>query len=137
MKRLWAPIIILSSLFFIMGMGGLGGTAAEKIPKPGKNFQVRVVDRDGVQTLLVQFSQDGKVFLAGKRGEGLVAIPFENISAVEFQGRPGPEIPAKVSLKDQKSTEIMVDKQSKFYGQADFGTFQIEAKDLKSLSFQP
>jgi len=29
-----------------------------------------------------------------------------------------------------------VDKRSKFYGKAEFGTFQIEIKDLKSIRFQ-
>jgi hypothetical protein len=30
-----------------------------------------------------------------------------------------------------------VDKKAKFYGKADFGTFQIEGKDLKTVIFLP
>jgi hypothetical protein len=40
-------------------------------------------------------------------------------------------------LRNQEKVEIKVDKNLKFYGKADFGTFQIETKDLKSISFQP
>jgi hypothetical protein len=136
MKKILAPAAILFSLIFLMGMGGLGGTPVEKIPTPDKNFHARIVDRDGVQTSLSQFSHDGKTFLSGKRGEGLVAVPFEKISQVQFRTE-GKSAVAKVSLRDEHSVEIMVEKQTKFYGQAEFGTFQIEAKDLKSLSFQP
>ncbi len=136
MKKILAPAMILFSLIFLLGMGGLGGTPVEKVPTPDKDFHARVVDRDGVQTSLSEFSQDGKTFLAGKRGEGLVAVPFDKISQVQFRTE-GNLVAAKVSLRDQHSVEIMVEKQSRFYGKTDFGTFQIETKDLKSISFQP
>ncbi len=135
MKKILAPVAILFSLFFLMGMGGLGGTPVEKVPTPDKDFHARVVDRDGIQTALFQFSQEGKTFLSGKRGEGVVAIPFDKISQVQFRAE-GKTAVAKVSLRDQNSIEIAVDGQSKFYGKADFGTFQIETKDLRSITFQ-
>jgi hypothetical protein len=137
MKKYLAPLAIFSSVLFIMGMGDLGGAAsADKIPVPAKNFNTLVVDREGIQTTLSQFSFDGKVFLGGKRGGATIAIPFEKISQVELQGQEGSEVLAKVTLLDQKSIEVKVDKRSKFYGKAEFGTFQIEIKDLKSIRFQ-
>jgi hypothetical protein len=136
MKKMLAPVAILFSLFFLMGMGGFGGAPVEKVPTPDKDFHARIVDRDSVQTSLAQFSHEGKTFLSGKRGEGLVAIPFDKISQVQFRAE-GNSAVAKVSLREQHSVEIMVEKQSKFFGRAEFGTFQIEAKDLRSISFQP
>jgi hypothetical protein len=137
MKKYLAPVAIFSSVLFIMGMGELGGAApADKIPAPEKNFNTLVVDRGGIQTALSQFSFDGKVFLRGKRGSATIAIPFERISQVEIQGQEGSEVLAEVTLLDQKSIEVKVDKRSKFYGKAEFGTFQIEIKDLKSIRFQ-
>jgi len=137
MKKYIASMIIFSSLVFLMGMGELGGTApVDKIPAPEKNFTASVVDRQGVQTTLSQFSQEGKVYLAAKRGSATISIPFGKISHVQLQNQEGSEISAKVSLRDQqKSIEVRLDKRSKFYGQAEFGTFQIESKDLKSISF--
>ncbi|MBI5969253.1 MAG: hypothetical protein HY882_15515, partial [Deltaproteobacteria bacterium] len=64
MKKHLASMIIFSSLLFLMGMGELGGTAPlDKIPAPEKNFTASVVDRQGIQTTLAQFSQEGKVYL--------------------------------------------------------------------------
>ena len=140
MKRCFAVTALLSSLLFLMGMGGLGGQApVEKVPVPEKNFNARIVDREGVQTSLSQVNFEGKVFLVGKRGDATVTIPFEKISSLDITvtGQQGNEVLYVVSLRGKEKTEIKVDKISKFYGKADFGTFQIESKDLKSISFQP
>ncbi len=138
MKRYLALILILGSGLFLMAMGDFGGTAApSKIPSPEKNFNARVMDRQDIQTSLTQFSHDGKVYLAGKLGNATVTIPFEKISQIQFVAAQGKDPAAKVVLKDQKQIEILMDRRSNFYGQADFGTFHIEAKDLKSIRFQP
>jgi len=138
MKKCFAVTAVLSSLLFLMGMGGLGGQApVEKVPVPEKNFNARIVDREGVQTSLSQVSFEGKVFLVGKRGDATVTIPFEKISSLDITGQQGNEVLSVVSLRGKEKIEIKVDKISKFYGKADFGTFQIESKDLKSISFQP
>ncbi len=138
MKRFLASMALFSSFLFLMGMGELGGSApANKIPSPEKNFAVKATDREGIQTSLSQFSQEGKIFLAGKRGSATVAIPFEKISQIQFQAAEGNEIPAKLTLRNQESLDLKVDKRSKFYGKADFGTFQIDAKDLKAVNFLP
>ncbi len=137
MKKILTPVIMVVSVCFLLGMGGMGGIPVDKVPTPDKNFRARIVDRDGVQTSLFEFSQDGKTFFNGKRGEGIAAVPFEKVTQVQFQTGNKNAVLAKISLRDQQSVEIMVEKQSKFYGKADFGTFQIEAKDLKSISFLP
>jgi hypothetical protein len=66
-----------------------------------------------------------------------VTIPFEKISQVEIKGQEGNEVLVVVALQKQEKIEVKIEKSSKFYGKADFGTFQIESKDLKSISFQP
>jgi len=138
MKRFLAPMALLSSFLLLMGMGEMGGSAPlNKIPLPEKNFAVKVTDREGIQTSLSQFSQEGKVFLAGKRGSGAVAVPFEKISRIEFETAEGNEVPAKLTLRTRDGLDLKVDKRSKFYGKAEFGTFQIDAKDLKTIHFLP
>jgi hypothetical protein len=130
--------IIIFSLIFIMGMGDLGGTAAvNQIPSPEKNFFAQVVDREGIETSLSQFSQDGKIFVTGKRGSATVAIPFDKISWIQFQNPEKGDVPVRLLLKDQSAIEIRLEKRSKFYGQAQFGTFQIEIKDVNSIRFHP
>lgn len=138
MKRFLAPILVFSTFLFLMGMGELGGSApAGKVPSPEKNFPVRVTDREGIQTSLSQFSQEGKVFLMGKRGSAAVTIPFEKISQIQLQSAEGNDVWAKVSLRGAESLNLKLDKRAKFFGKADFGTFQIEIKDLKSIDFLP
>jgi len=138
MRKTLASAIIFSSLLFLMGMGELGGSApADKIPVPEKNFSARVLDRQGIQTSLSEFSFGGKVFLVGKRGSATITIPFEKISRLDLDGQDGNEVLAAVTLRDQNRIELKVDKRSKFFGKAEFGTFQIEMKDLKSINFQP
>ncbi len=123
---------------FLMGMGELGGTAPlEKIPIPAKDFKVEIVDQQGVKTNLSKFSQEGKVVLAGKRGQAQIAIPFEIISKAEFLKLEGQEVILKVSLREFKSYEIKIEKKSKFFGQADFGPLRIDAQDLKAINFLP
>jgi hypothetical protein len=138
MKKCFAVTAVLSSLLFLMGMGGLGGSApVDKVPVPEKNFNARTVDREGVQTSLSQVSFEGKIFLVGKRGDATVTIPFEKISHLDITGQQGNEVLSVVSLRNKEKIEVKVEKSSKFFGKADFGTFQIESKDLKSISFQP
>ncbi len=136
MKRFFAPVVLLTTFLLLMGMGELGSPAG-KVPTPEKNFRVRVTDREGVQTSLTEFSAEGKVFLAGKRGDATVTIPFEKISQVQFEPQEGNRLDAKVSLRGQETVTINLDKQTKFYAKTDFGTFQISAKDVKSLAFLP
>ena len=114
-----------------------GAVPADKTPTPEKNFAVRVNDREGIQTSLNQFSQEGKVSLAGKRGSATVSIPFEKISQFQIQSVEGSDVQAKVSLRTQESLDIKIEKKAKFYGKADFGSFQIEVKDLKAVNFLP
>ena len=122
MKRFLAPMVVLISILFIMGMGEMGGA---------------VTDREGVQTSLNQFSLEGKVYLAGKRGSATVSIPFEKISQLQIQSVEGNDVQAKVSLRTRESVDIKMEKKAKFYGKADFGSFQVEVKDLKAVNFLP
>ena len=88
-----------------------------------------------MQTTLQSFSFEGKIFLAGKHGSASIAVPFDKISEIQFQGQEGSEIVARVILRDQKTVPIKVEKRSKFFGKTDFGTYQVDAKDLKSIRF--
>ncbi len=136
MKKYMAPAILLACFFFLLGMGELGGSAPiDKIPAPEKNFSAAVLDREGVQTTLQSFSFEGKIFLAGKHGSASIAVPFEKIAEIQFQGQEGSETSFRVVLRDQKNIPIKVDKRSKFFGKTDFGTYQVEAKDLKTIRF--
>lgn len=127
-----------ATCLLLMGMGEMGGTAPlEKIPIPAKDFKVEIIDQIGVKTNLTKFSQEGKVVLSGMRGQAQIAIPFENISKIEFIKLEGQEVILKVSLREPKSYEIKIEKKSKFFGQADFGPLRIAGQDIKMINFLP
>jgi hypothetical protein len=137
MKKYAVPATLLACFFFLLGMGDLGGGPApiDKIPTPEKNFSAAVLDREGVQTTLQSFSFEGKIFVSGKHGSASIAVPFDKISEIQFQGQEGSEMGARIILRDQKTVPIKVEKRSKFFGKTDFGTYQVEVKDLKSIRF--
>ena len=137
MKKYIVPVIILCCFFFLLGMGDLGGgpTPIDKIPTPEKNYSAGVIDRVGVQTNLQSFSSEGKIFLSGNYGSASITIPFEKIGEIQFQGAEGNEMGVIVLLRDQKTIQVKIDKRAKFFGKTEFGTYQIEAKDLKSIRF--
>ena len=127
----------ISCSLFLLGMGEMSGGPApiDKIPVPEKNYSAGVLDRQGVQTNLQSFSFEGKGYLAAKHGNASVAIPFEKINEIQFQGPEGDQIGAKVILRDQKTIWIKIERRAKFYGKTDFGTYQIEAQHLKLIRF--
>lgn len=135
MKKYLASAVVLAGFFFFLGMGemGRGPAPLDRVPTPEKNISAAVIDRGGMQSTLQSFSFEGKIFLAGKHGRASVAIPFEKIAEIEVQGQEGSETIVRVLLRDQKTVQIKMDKRSKFFGKTDYGTYQIEAQDLKTI----
>lgn len=137
MKKGLYLIAFLTGFLLITGMGGLGGlggTPTGKIPTPEKDFSATLIDKQDVVTKCKQVSRDGDVFFLGKKGRGTVTIPFEKVKTAEFQNGKGSVI-AVLKLIDGQTIEIEMDKSQKFYGNVNFGTFQIEVNDLKKVTF--
>jgi len=130
--RLW-----IWALFFLFPAGALamgfpGGEAPGSIPKPARNFAFTLVDLQGVETRLREFTIEGSLYLSGQHGKGTVTIPFERIRVVRLQAE-GPELQAEVQLTDGTTATIAVDGRKKCYGRVDYGYFQIELRDLQKL----
>jgi hypothetical protein len=117
-------------------MGGLGGTPVNKIPTPERDFSATLIDKQDVVTKCKQVSREGDVFFLGKKGRGTVTIPFEKIKITEFESKKG-VVTAVIKLIDGQTIEIEMDKSQRFYGMANFGTFEIEVSDLKKVIFIP
>jgi len=134
MKKLLHLTGLLLGCFLIAGMGGLGGTPANRVPTPEKDFSATFTDKQDVETVCTQISREGEVFLLGKKGEGIVTVSFEKIRAVKFKDG-GDTVTAMIELTDGKTIEIEVDKRQRFFGKVDFGTFKIEVNSLKTVTF--
>ncbi|MEW6615209.1 MAG: hypothetical protein AB1401_07080 [Thermodesulfobacteriota bacterium] len=136
MKKGLYVIAFLTGFLLLTGMGGLGGTPVNKIPTPERDFSATLIDKQDVVTKCKQVSREGDVFFLGKKGRGTVTIPFEKIKITEFESRKG-VVTAVIKLIDGQTIEIEMDKSQRFYGMANFGTFEIEVSDLKKVIFIP
>jgi hypothetical protein len=113
-------------------MGVLGGGAPGAIPKPAQNFAFTLVDLQGVETQLREFSIDGSLYLSGHHGKGTVSIPFDRIRVVRLQAE-GEELQAQVELTDGTTVTVAVDGRKVCYGRTNYGYFQIELRDLQKM----
>ncbi|MGE5311565.1 MAG: hypothetical protein ACM3MN_07465 [Nitrospirota bacterium] len=113
-------------------MGFPGGEAPGSIPKPARNFFFTLVDLQGVETPLREFTIEGSLYLSGRHGKGTVTIPFERIRVVRFQAE-GQELQAQVELTDGTTARVAVDGRKRCYGRMTYGYFQIELRDLQKM----
>jgi len=136
MKKGLYLVSMLILFVFLLGMGGPGGEPANKTPTPEEDFSATFIDNQDVVSETTQVSRDGKVFLLGKKGMGTVTVPFRKIKVAKFKTEKGTVI-AVIELTNGKTVEIEMDKSQKFYGNVEFGTFQIEVANLKKVIFNP
>ena len=127
-------ILVFFSWLLLTGMGELTGEPENSIPTPDKNFDATFIDNQDVAVKCTQVSMDGEIFIWGKKGRGTVTISFEKIKAIEFIG--GDKfVTAEVEFRDGNKEKIQVENDKEFFGNLEFGTFQIEARDLKKIVF--
>lgn len=133
MKRAIGFVFLLLAIPALLGMGSLQGPATpEKIPIPAKKFIAVYVDQTDVITECSDASIDGATFLEGKKGEGTYTISFNNIDQVSFRVN-AEQLIGIVKLRDGGTSELILNKTQKAYGQTKYGTFQIKMADLKKL----
>ena len=135
MRGAVTAMLVLITAVMLMGMGNLGGAPEGTVPKTDENIKVLVVDRAGVSTELSQFSLDGKVFLAGRRGEGEVNVLFHNLKEVSFGAVSGEDVAADLLLKSGSRQQLRVNKGVIFYGDTGYGAFHIAAHDISRIVF--
>ncbi len=134
MKR---KVLFLLSLLFllplILAMGALQTPSVNKIPVPAKKFSATFVDQVDVVTDCREVSIEGETFLDGRRGEGINAIPFENIAEISFLVRKGGELIGMVKLRDGSTLQLALNNKQTAYGRTKYGVFQIKLSELKKM----
>lgn len=134
MKR--ATLLILLISFWIT-LTAMGKPPEGNIPKPETNFSATVIDDQDISTKCQHVSWEGKTFLAGWRGKGIVTIPFEKVKRVVLIGnvRDGKK-DSQVTLKNGEVVAVTFNAESRLYGMTSFGSYMITVRNLKEIIFE-
>ncbi len=134
MKKGLLSIFIMAGWIFLTGMGQ---PPQSEIPKPEMKFNATVIDDQGISTRLQEVSWEGKVYLMGTRGKGIVTIPFEKIRKVVFIGEAkSSKKDAQITLKNSEVVAVTFDDENRFYGMTSFGNYRILARNIKEIIFE-
>lgn len=126
--------ILLLFIPFLLAMGSSPTSGPSEIPTPEKKFKATFIDLMEITTECKDISIDGKTFLEGKLGNGIHAIPFENIKEITLL-MEGERLKGVVKLKDGHHLNMELDKKHTLYGRTRYGNFLIKIQDLKKIVF--
>jgi len=127
-----AALLALTPL--LLGMGIMGEGPANKIPVPDKRYTVTFIDQMDVVMECSEVSIEGNTFVDGKRGEGIVAIPFDRIRSILFQMKEK-DLHGLIKLTDGTEVDLVLNKDRKAFGKTEYGTYQIKLSSLKKMIF--
>lgn len=74
-RRSTLVALVLTVPVVAWGMGFGGGDAPTRIPVPAEDFSATVEDLSGTTVEVTDLTFDGEVHVAGRMGEGTVAVP--------------------------------------------------------------
>lgn len=133
LKGLGTLTLLMAMWLTLTAMSGMPG---DDIPEPDKDYKATITDDQDITTTCSKITWDGKTFLKGKRGRGTVTISFEKVKKAEFisEGTDG-TVDFRVTLRGGKVVAVTVNGDSRFSGSTDFGSYRIEAKNIKELLF--
>ena len=114
-------------------------TDLPKYGKPTGGVDVRLKDRDGVETELVAFRRaTGENFIAGLRGAMRVEVPLRIVESAELsRGGRSPLLQCALQLKDRKPIELRVKRYDEvvlYRGRAEFGDLRIRLSEIRELT---
>lgn len=116
--------------------GGFGGDAPPtRIPVTAQNVSGVIEDRGGVVVTLKRISWNGEIFVGGELGAGSASVPFERVKTIEVLDSPTKhQRTARVTLDEGTTVELLVDDDLEIFGEATWGLFRIEAKDVLKIT---
>ena len=136
MKSRFCMVIVFVVALFLMGMGKMDQPEKSgEIPVPDKEVSAVINDSEGLTLNLTQFSINGKTFLQGKLGAGLVAVPFSQIRVMTLSSEPK-GITVKVELNDRSQLNLLLEKGLTAYGKIKAGSYQILLDQIKKIEIQ-
>ncbi len=135
LNRLAFYLLIVAAPF-LLAMGIMGDPPAlDKAPEPKTRLDAVVVDSEGTTTEITHVSYDGELYLPVRRGKAIVTVPFQKIARLEFGLRKNSSRQVTIHFRDGREELFRIDDKVLFVGKLPFGTYQIQVKDLESVTF--
>lgn len=119
----------------VMGMGGFGGGREQGLP--ARDFRATLIDVDGTRMDVTSVTTGADTSLEGELGRGRLRIPFDNIARITFQPAENDRdrVRAQVQLRQGEPIALTLRSSTTFFGRTPGGTYQIRARDLRSVEF--
>ncbi|SDN74136.1 hypothetical protein [Desulfonauticus submarinus] len=126
-------IIIFILSLFLYAMGSNQGVVT-KIPKPDRNFKVKIFDVDENMIVVTDFSVNGLTYLPVQLGKTDISLDFAKIKKVLFYLQDK-NIKVKVFFKDGEVSSFFIKKDILFFGRTKWGNLKIKSENLKKIIF--
>ncbi len=121
----------------LLAIGGESSNESPSIPVPVKNYSAKIIDIENNAFDATRFSVNGKIYFQGMMGKSIVSIPFENIKVISVLsnaiGGDRKYYQSEISMKDGSSIKLAIPVDSKIYGDASFGKFELFMRDVKTI----
>ncbi|MFQ5442371.1 MAG: hypothetical protein ACE5EB_06575 [Thermodesulfobacteriota bacterium] len=132
-RYLW----IVPAFFFWVLLTGMGKAPGPEVPIPDINFNATVTDDQGISTKVTSSTWDGLTYFSGLRGKGTVTIGFEKTKKLTSTGSGnGRQKDFQITLKNGDVVAISFDEEAEFAGATSFGTYRIQARNIKEVVFK-
>ena len=120
----------------LLGMGALGGGGGQGTMMT-RDFHATLTDVDGTRIAVSRVNVGGEASIEGDVGRGRLRIPFESITSIRFApiGQDRDRVRAEVVLREGEPATLTVRGAATFYGQTSSGSYQIRARDLRTVDF--
>lgn len=128
---------LFASFIFLTAMGIMGDGPKGEVPMPEVNYTVNVTDKQEIKTKCANTAFESDTFFIGTRGEGTVTIPFDKVSKVKFVKEvKGGKADFQITLNSGEKVAITFDIDARITGTTSFGTFRLNAGNLKEMDFK-
>lgn len=127
----------MPAIFIWMFCTGMGKAPGTEVPLPETDIRAAVKDDQDISTKVNHASFDGNTFFSGTRGKGTVTIAFEKVKKAVNAGKAeANKIDFQITLRNGEVVAISINDNAKFSGATSFGTYRIEARNIKEIVFE-
>jgi hypothetical protein len=130
--HLAATLLLLMAVPLLLAMGMGDSEGPTRIPETEDNYKARVVDMEGVSTILSDFSIDGQVFVMGNLGDGTLAVPFDKVKSLQLV-KQGEVMKVHLTLHQEKPVDLTMKPSFKVTGKTKYGNYRINLGKVKQI----